>query len=94
MFGIPKKLAVYREPIITFGANIKDLHPEDDDWNDWIKKFESLISKMYWFKVILHIESENFGYFVCKWLADTNLITKISTNTPITKWTFEIKNPN
>lgn len=98
MFNYPKTKntiltipnSIYRTPIITFGASYKDLNPEAPDieeWNQWISKFELLISKMYWFSIAIHIEAERpLNDFLCVWVKEL----EIPFNKPTDKWRFKL----
>lgn len=88
---IPDK--IYRTPIITFGGSFKYLSPNLDleEWEEWKNKFEALISKMYWHKVILHAINDRSENSFCKWSASYDNIMNLAPNNPITKWSFELK---
>lgn len=67
MFSVPQKkieTTSYMTQILHFGASYKAIEYE---WNEWLTKFELLLSKMYWASAIVHLETELTGTHTFVW---------------------------
>ena len=78
---------LYRNQVIHFGASFNHF---DVAYDDWLKKFESLLSKLYWYEAVVHIEMELFGAFEFHWKATLESIRNfgIENPEPVNKWDF------
>ena len=66
MFAQSPELVSYRGCIIHFGAAIKGI---DEEWEQWLNKFESLLRNMYWHSVELKLKTEYVGDHELSWVA-------------------------
>lgn len=56
----------YKRQMIHFGGSFKQL---DEEWEEWLAKFEALLQRMYWHRVHLHLRSERYGAHDYLWIA-------------------------
>ncbi len=83
----PKPLYVsYWGRIITIGASLKGVEYE---WEEWLNKFEKMLSRIYWIAANVHIETEWYGLLNYNWKNDS---PSFKSNNAILntkdKWTF------
>ncbi len=67
MFAIPRveiDQANYQTEVMHFGASYKAVEYE---WEQWIQKFEELLSQMYWVSATVHLETELSGTHTFTW---------------------------
>jgi hypothetical protein len=67
MFAIPRvevDQANYQTEVMHFGASYKAVEYE---WEQWIHKFEELLSGMYWVSATVHLETELSGTHTFVW---------------------------
>ncbi len=75
----------YKSQIIHFGGSFKSI---EWNWEEWLAKFEVLLSKMYWDEVQLHLLSEMYtSSFHYTWKSEENALDTKYSN-PIAHWTF------
>jgi hypothetical protein len=92
MFGITGPTAregAYDHDLIHFGVTLKGM--DDRDAIGWITKFESLLSRMYWFEAVMHI-NWIFGPRTFRWVADENQVRDVIWNNSrqtINRWRFD-----
>lgn len=91
MFSIPGENShegTYRTQVIHFGASIKDAQEE---WNTWLLKFETLLSRLYWFSAVVHLESEVGGNHRYEWVVTPDQIDRLLLDPPlpVANWTRE-----
>lgn len=88
----------FRRQVLHFGASTKEQGYEYIDL--WILKFETLLSKLYWFTAIAHIETEIYGSYKYEWKANLKrkmIDGKFETNydidelPPTTTWNRQVK---
>lgn len=89
MFSITGSTEMYQSQIIHFAASIKAL---EQNWHIWLEKFETLLSKLYWFGAIVHLESELFeGDYQYQWVVTDEAVDQNLFNDPIlpiSQWEF------
>ncbi len=92
MFSIPDNQGTFRNQVITFGASYKSLEYE---WHLWIKKFESILKRLFWFDVIIHAEFEMMGTYTYQWSVDNDQLNNWYKKSPdpISEWNFESNGP-
>lgn len=100
MFHVPKGrfeniiYHSYWSRVITFGGSFKGL---EDHWEEWLVKFEKLLTQLIWYEAKVHIETEWCPEQVCEWRISHEYSNKINSRisphelTPITKndWKFQ-----
>lgn len=67
MFAIPRMengQGNYLTEVMHFGASYKAVEYE---WEQWIGKFEELLSRMYWVSATVHLETELSGTHTFTW---------------------------
>ena len=68
MFSMPQQshaeATTYMTQILHFGASYKAIEYE---WNEWLSKFEQLLSRMYWASAVVHLETELTGTHTFVW---------------------------
>ncbi|MCV6613445.1 MAG: hypothetical protein OIF35_00605 [Cellvibrionaceae bacterium] len=67
MFAIPRvetSAAGYQTEVMHFGASYQAIEYE---WQQWLKAFEQLLSKMYWVSATVHLETELSGSHMFTW---------------------------
>lgn len=67
MFNIPAmdfNDGLYKNQIVVFGASYKEV---ENNWYDWIYKFEKLLKNLYWTEAVVHLETELNGNRIYRW---------------------------
>jgi hypothetical protein len=84
----PDNDRMYRDQVIVFGASYKSVEQE---WEEWLLKFEAILKKLYWTSVIIHLDAELAGPYTYEWVVDMNLTdTWFSGNLqPSSQWSFK-----
>lgn len=70
MFSVPVaelEQGTYHTQVIHFAASYQAVEYE---WQEWMAKFEALLSKMYWVSAKVHLETELSGTHTFVWEAD------------------------
>jgi hypothetical protein len=68
MFAVPTwKGGIDLDQVIPFGASFEDNPMSRDWWDTWLGKFESLLRRLYWKSVVLHMESRIDGHRMFQW---------------------------
>lgn len=90
MFGASfNEREIYGGQVIHFGAAFKNIDEDDEDWQLWLKKFENLLSKMWWYHAQVCSSQEIRGNFVYVWEPTGDEIDRIISGkdlTPVQKW--------
>ncbi|MDN5210746.1 hypothetical protein QQ020_01765 [Fulvivirgaceae bacterium BMA12] len=71
--------------LIPFAANYKNL---EDEWHLWIEKFESIINKMTWTYVEVHLHSELLESYSYYWGLHLLSIDEIGKENNERNWEF------
>lgn len=81
----------FRTQVIHFSSSQKGL--EFDDISLWIKKFESLLSQLYWNSAIVHLETEMDGCYKFTWYVAREILETYAKDKPLptSKWKKEIE---
>lgn len=78
MFSISQSRVVnieYATTVIHFGASYKDL---EEEWADWLAKFESLLFQLQGITAVVRLESERFGSHKMEWGAKSSSLPSVS----------------
>jgi hypothetical protein len=70
MFAIPQVevgQGNYQTEVMHFGASYQAVEYE---WEQWLSKFEALLSQMYWVSATVHLETELSGTHTFVWESD------------------------
>lgn len=72
MFAIPAldiPTGNYQTDVMHFGASYRAVEYE---WEEWIRAFEALLSRMYWVSATVHLETELNGIHTFSWTSLSN----------------------
>ncbi|MCE9562807.1 MAG: hypothetical protein K8U57_12240 [Planctomycetes bacterium] len=60
MFALPAghPQGTFRRQVIHFGASIKDAPENRDIWDEWLGKFEALLTQLYWWSAVVHLSTD------------------------------------
>lgn len=93
MFTVPMKVdgdaqnqGFYKVQMIHFAASFNNFSLE---WSKWLEKFESLLKKLYWFEVHLHLSIELHGQFDYSWKVAEEAIKGFHSKPPVAVGTWE-----
>jgi hypothetical protein len=83
----PESPKMYRNQVIVFGASYKEVETE---WEEWLRKFESILKQLYWMTATIHLEAELLGQYTYEWLYDDSLLDTWATDDPVptSLWSF------
>lgn len=79
----------YRGHVVHFGGSFKEI---EDDWSQWLGKFEALLRRLYWTTVEVRLVTELNGSFTFRWAAAATAIRRMvfeEPPAPVTEWLFE-----
>lgn len=71
MFSVPGAdvfSGTFQTQVIHFGMSYRAVEYE---WEQWVKKFESLLRNMYWANAVVHLETELAGHHTFIWESDS-----------------------
>ena len=80
MFSLSPERVGYRGRLFHFAAAINGI---DEGWNEWLKKFERLLKKMFWITTEIKLITEYSGQHDYSWVAELP-----DSVTPIRNWEF------
>jgi hypothetical protein len=92
MFGITGptvREGAYDHDLIHFGVTLKGM--DEVDAINWIAKFESLLSRLYWFEAVMHIHWI-YGARTFRWTADEDQVRDVIGNKSLKtmdRWRFD-----
>jgi hypothetical protein len=77
----------YRSQVIHFGATFKAVEWE---WHEWLPKFESLLARLFWYDVYLHLRTELVGNYDYSYsaVAPSDRFYRREPPLPADHWTF------
>ena len=78
----------YNCQFIHFGASYKEV---ESAWEEWLEKFEMLLSKLFWMSAQVHLQTELVGSYVYAWEATKDGLSGINNEPPqpVSHWEFE-----
>jgi len=91
MFWLPAPCATCgnrRNELVHFGATIDDVRLH---WKPWLKNFEATLRRMYWLRVVLHLEANDLGEHRYDWSVEANQIIRFFEDPPrpVERWLFD-----
>jgi hypothetical protein len=92
MFGITGPTAregAYDHDLVHYGVTLKGM--DDADAINWIAKFEALLSRLYWFEAVMHV-NWIFGPRTFRWVADKDQVHDVMWNKSrktMDRWEFD-----
>lgn len=90
MFSSPGKAAAYQSQVIHFGGSFETLERQ---FHLWLEKFEALLRQMYWYSVVLHLDSELFeGDYEYQWVVSEKCLEErlfLPDPLPVNDWDFD-----
>lgn len=90
LFSTPGPAATYNSQVIHFGGSFKML---ERHFHEWLDKFEAMLKQMYWYSVILHLDSEllegdyEYQWCVTERCLDDRLL--LPDPKPVDEWEFD-----
>jgi hypothetical protein len=77
----------YRSQPIHFGATFKEI---EWSWDEWLAKFEQLLTQLYWDETYLHLRTEVVGYYdyTYRALNTSDRLYKHEPPLPVDSWKF------
>ena len=77
-----------RKQIIHFGAVIDDVRLH---WKPWLKKFEAMLKRTHWLRVVLHLDADELGEHRYEWSVEADQIIRFFQDPPlpVERWTFD-----
>lgn len=89
MFAVPSWTGgIFLNQVIPLGASFDDDMMSRDWWDTWLEKFESLLRRLYWDSVVLHMESTLDGHRMFQWLPTKRAagLTWADEPQPVNEW--------
>ncbi len=86
--GVPLRSTPYRGSVVCFGGSFSKLWEE---WGQWLSKFETLLTGLYWEHAAVVLVTETMGHFTYHWRATEAAIARFMEKPPSTvrEWKFE-----
>jgi hypothetical protein len=86
-FSVSGEEETYANSLIYFGGTFKQI---EDDWSEWLDKFEALLRKLIWVRVKLVLETGYHGEHTYTWAATEKAIAALEQELPETvqDWVF------
>lgn len=81
MFSTTPERVSYAYRAHFFAAELKGI---EEDWGEWLEKFEDLLRRLEWTSATVHLETEQMGEHSYRWLADDP-----RAGAPAAAWRFE-----
>ena len=86
-FSVSGPEETYAHSLIYFGGTFKQI---EDEWSEWLEKFEALLRSLIWIRVKLVLETGYYGEFTYNWEASERAIKAFDQEFPerVEDWTF------
>jgi hypothetical protein len=90
MFSVPGPNATFQSQVIHFGGSFEML---ERNFHLWLEKFEEQLKKMYWYSVVLHLDSELLeGDYEYQWCVSEECLEErlfLPDPLPVNEWEFD-----
>ena len=87
-FSVSGSEETYANSLIYFGGTFKQI---EEDWSEWLDKFEALLRTLIWTRVKLILETGYYGEYTYTWVATEKAIATFAQEFPETvqDWVFD-----
>lgn len=95
IFALPASYpqGTYRRQIIHFGQSIKDEPNDRGIWEVWLRKFESVLRRLYWWSAYAHLSTDFESPRIFEWVPTEAAINRLREDPPqpVTEWLRSIR---
>ncbi len=95
IFALPAPYpeGVYRRQVIHFGLSIKDKPSDRGIWDVWLRKFEAVLRRLYWWSVVAHLTTDCEPQRTFEWVPTEAALGRLSDDPPlpVTEWVRTVR---